>query len=131
MFWVEVVALAALWWGLLGDAAVATWVREVRAWLAGAGSLEGVCLAASRSEGLGAWAIAWAIRAATCAAVVEARSSGRWPSWRALPYRLSVHVHPVGLAREVLEAAAERGGVEAAEVARRWSELCAAHRVVP
>jgi len=130
-FWLEVVALAALWLGLLGDAAVATWVREARAWLGGGGTLEGVCVAASRSEGLGAWAVAWAIRAATCAAVIEARSSGRWPAWRAVPYRLSGSVHPVMLAREVLEAAAERGGVDGAEVARRWGELCAAHGVKP
>lgn len=130
-FWVEVVALAAAWLGLLGDASVATWVREVRAWLAGGGSLEGVCVAASRSERLDAWSVAWAIRAATCAAVVEARSSGRWPLWRAIPYRLSGYVHPVGLAREVLELAGERGEVEPAEVSRRWRELAVAHGVVP
>lgn len=128
--WVEVVALAALWLGLLGDATVATWVREVRAWMAGDGSLEGVCLSASRAETLSSWPVAWSIRAATCAAVVEARSSGRWPAWRAVPFRLSGHVHPLTLAREVLEFAGDAGRVDPAEVTRRWRELAAAHGVV-
>ena len=131
LLWVEVVALAALWLGLLGDATVATWAREVRAWLAGGGSLEGVCLSASRAETLSSWPVAWSIRAATCAAVVEARSSGRWPVWRSVPFRLSGHVHPLGLAREVLEFAGDAGGIPAAEVARRWGELARAHGVVP
>lgn len=129
--WVEVVALAALWLGLLGDATVATWVREVRAWMAGGGSLEGVCLSASRAETLSSWPVAWSIRAATCAAVLEARSSGRWPVWRAVPFRLSGYAHPLALAREVLEFAGDAGGVDPTEVARRWGELARAHGVVP
>lgn len=125
LLWVEVVAVAALWWGLLGDAAVATWLREARAWLAGGGSLEGVCVSAARAEGLGAWPVAWAVRAGTCALAREARASGRWPAWRALPCALSAFVHPLGLAREVLHAAAEVGEVDAAEVERVWRELAA------
>lgn len=125
LLWVELVAVAALWWGLLGDAAVATWLREARAWLAGAGSLEGVCVSAARAEGLGAWPVAWAVRAGTCALAREARAAGRWPAWRALPCALSGFVHPAALGLEVLHAAAEVGGVDAAEVERVWRELAA------
>lgn len=125
LLWVELVAVAALWWGLLGDAAVGTWLREARAWLGGAGSLEGVCVSAARAEGLGAWPVAWAVRAATCALAREARASGRWPAWRSLPFAVSGYEHPAGLAREVLFAAAEVGGVEASEVERVWRELAA------
>lgn len=125
LLWVEVVAVAALWWGLLGDAAVATWLREARAWLAGGGSLEGVCVSAARAEGLGAWPVAWAVRAGTCAMAREARASGRWPAWRALPFAATGFVHPIGLAREVLYAASEVGAVEASEVDRVWCELAA------
>lgn len=82
-------------------------------------------MSAARAEGLGAWPVAWAVRAGTCALAREARAAGRWPAWRALPCALSAFVHPLGLAREVLHAAAEVGAVEASEVERVWRELAA------
>ena len=131
VLWSEVVATAAIWWG--GDwPQVRAWLRLVRVCLEAPceGDLEALCREAERCRVIAAWPIAWAVRAATAACVVEARRAGVWPAWRALPFALSLRVHPLSLAEEVLEESARAGGrdLEVARVA--WRELAARHGVV-
>lgn len=133
--WVEVVAVAVAWWvALPGEslAPVGAWLVAVRAWLAGDGgaSLESVCRAAEASRVGAPWPLAWAVRAATCAVVLEAREAGRWPLWRAVPYRLSLYLHPASLAAEVLEAAADSRGVTVAEARGVWREIARRNGVI-
>lgn len=134
--WVAVVAAALAWWvALPGEdlAPVVAWLAASRAWLSGAsgpGDLESVCLAAEACRARAPWPLAWAVRAGTCAVVLEAREARRWPLWRAVPYRLSLYLHPVSLAPEVLEAAAESAGRSVVEARRVWRELAREHGVI-
>lgn len=134
--WVAVVASSLAWWSVRpGEtlAPVRAWLAASIAWLAaasGAGDLARVCEAAEACRARAPWPLAWAVRAGTCAMVLEARAAGAWPSWRALPYRLSLYVHHVSLASEVLDAAAESSGVSEAEARRVWRELARAHGVI-
>lgn len=133
--WVEVVGVALAWWvPLPGEylSPVRAWLAAVRVWLAGGGgaSLEVVCREAEACRAGVPWALAWAVRAATCAVVLEAREAGRWPVWRAVPFRLSLYLHPASLAAEVLEAAADSSGTTVAEARRVWREIARRNGVI-
>lgn len=109
---------------------LARWLCLARAGEGGAAVLEALCRSAEVVRGRAPWALAWVVRAGTCAAVLEARRAGRWPAWRALPYTLSLYAHPMGLAVDVLEAAAESSGLPAEVGRAAWRELARAHGVV-
>lgn len=131
--WVEVVHAALAWWvALPGEdlAPVGAWLLAVGAWLSGAGALEGVCIGAEACRARAPWPLAWAVRAATCALVIEAREAGSWPRWRALPYRLSLYLHPAELAVDVLEAAAESSGRGVEDARALWREVARRHGVI-
>lgn len=129
--WVAVVSASlALWSPREELGPVRAWLRLALAVEGGAPLLEALCRAAELARARSPWALGWVVRAATCAAVIEAREAGRWPVWRALPYSLSLYLHPVSLAAEVLEAAAESDGLPVEVGRAAWRELARAHGVI-
>ena len=129
--WVAVVAQSLSWWSPReGLGAARAWLRLALAWLSGIERVEALCGAAERAREGSPWPIGWAVRAATCALLIELREAGRWPAWRAIPYALSLRVHPLSLGYEVLEAAAWSSGRSVEDAREAWSAMCARAGVV-